>query len=90
MPSSPEVPASNRDEAFFCTHLNAEFRRIARRDKKSLLIDQCKEIEDNNRIGKTRDLVKKSRDTEGSVAFVTLEEREALSVPLIAVRRAAR
>ena len=47
-------------------HLNADFQRIARRDKKAFLIDQCKEIEDNNRIGKTRDLFKKSRDTEGT------------------------
>ena len=46
--------------------MNADFQRIARRDKKSLLIDQCKEIEDNNRIGKTRDLSKKIRDTKGT------------------------
>ena len=46
-------------------HLNAEFRRIARRDKKAFLNDQCKEIEENNRMGKTRDLVKKIRDTKG-------------------------
>ena len=48
-------------------HLNAEFQRIARRDKKSLLSDQCKEIEENNRMGKTRDLFKKIRDTKGTV-----------------------
>ena len=48
------------------THLNAEFQRIARRDKKSFLGDQCKEIEENNRMGKTRDLVKKIRDTKGT------------------------
>ena len=46
------------------THLNAEFQRIARRDKKAFLRDQCKEIEENNRIGKTRDLFKKIRDTK--------------------------
>ena len=45
------------------THLNAEFQRIARRDKKAFLSDQCKEIEANNRMGKTRDLFKKIRDT---------------------------
>ena len=45
--------------------MNAEFQRIARRDKKSFLSDQCKEIEENNRMGKTRDLFKKIRDTEG-------------------------
>ena len=48
-------------------HLNAEFQRIARRDKKDFLSDQCKEIEGNNRMGKTRDLFKKIRDTKGIV-----------------------
>ena len=47
-------------------HLNAEFQRIARRDKEAFLSDQCKEIEENNRMGKTRDLVKKIRDTKGT------------------------
>ena len=47
-------------------HLNAEFQRIARRDKKAFLSDQCKEIEENNRMGKNRDLVKKIRDTKGT------------------------
>ena len=47
------------------THLNAEFQRIARRDKKDFLSDQCIEIEENNIIGKTRDLFKKIRDTKG-------------------------
>ena len=47
------------------THLNAEFQRIAMRDKKALLSDQCKEIEENNRMGKTRDFFKKIRDTKG-------------------------
>ena len=47
-------------------HLNAEFQRIARRDKKAFLSDQCKEIEQNNRMGKTKDLVKKIRDTNGT------------------------
>ena len=46
-------------------HLNAEFQRIARRDKKAFLSDQCKEIEEDNRMGKTRDLFKKIRDTRG-------------------------
>ena len=46
------------------THLNAEFQRTARRDKKAFLSDQCKEIEENNRMGKTRDLFKKVRDTK--------------------------
>ena len=48
------------------THLNAEFQRIARRDKKAFLKDQCKEIEENNRMGKTRHLFKKIRDTKGT------------------------
>ena len=48
------------------THLNAEFQRIARRDKKAYLSDQCKEREENNRMGKTRDLFKKIRDTKGT------------------------
>ena len=47
------------------TYLNAEFQRIARRDKKAFLSDQCKEIEENNRMGKTRDHFKESRDTKG-------------------------
>ena len=47
-------------------HLNAEFQRIARRDKKAFLSDQCKEIEENNRVGKTRDLFKKITDTKGN------------------------
>ena len=48
------------------THLNAEFQRIARRDMKAFFNDQCKEIEENNRMGKTRDLSKKIRDTNGT------------------------
>ena len=48
------------------THLNAEFQRIARRDKKAFLGDQCKEIEENNRVGKTRGLFKKIKDTKGT------------------------
>ena len=47
------------------THLNAEFQRLARRDKKAFLSDQCKEIKENNRMRKTRDLIKKTRDTKG-------------------------
>ena len=47
-------------------HLNAEFQRIARRDKKAFFSDQCKEMEENNRMGQTRDLFKKIRDTKGT------------------------
>ena len=57
--------AKSKGEKERYTHLNAEFQRKARRDKKAFLSDQCKEIEENNRIGKTRDLFKKIRDTKG-------------------------
>ena len=57
-----EVKSKGEKERY--THLNAEFQRIARIDKKSLLSDQCKEIEENNRMGKTRDFSKKIRDTK--------------------------
>ena len=56
----------NKGEKERYTHLNAEFQRIAKRDKKASLSDQCKEIEENNRIGKTRDLFKKIRYTKGT------------------------
>ena len=58
--------AKGRGEKKRYTHLNAEFQRIARRDQKAFLRDQCKEIEENNRMGKTRDLFKKIRDTKGT------------------------
>ena len=58
-----EVKSKGEKERY--KHLNAEFRRIARRDKKTFLSDQCKEIEENNRMGKTRDLFKKIKDTKG-------------------------
>ena len=57
--------AKGKGEKERYTHLNAEFQRIARTDKKVFLSDQCKEIEENNRMGKTRDLFKKIRDTKG-------------------------
>ena len=57
--------AKSKGEKERYKHLNAEFQRIARRDKKAFLSDQCKEIEDNNRMRKTRDLFKKIRDTKG-------------------------
>ena len=58
--------AKGKGEGERYTHLNAEFQRIARRDKKAFLSDQCKEIEENNRMGKNRDLFKKIRDTKGT------------------------
>ena len=57
--------AKGKGEKERYTHLNADFQRIARRDKKAFLINQCKEIEENNRMGKTKDLFKKIRDTKG-------------------------
>ena len=58
--------AKSKGEKERYTHLRAEFQRIARRDKEAFLSDQCKEIEENNRKGKTRDLFKKVRDTKGT------------------------
>ena len=58
--------AKRKGEKERYTHLNVEFQRIARRDKKAFLSDQCKEIEENNRVGKTRDLFKKIKDTKGT------------------------
>ena len=60
--------AKSQGEKERYTHLNAEFQRIARKDKKTFLSDQCKEIEENNRMGKTRDLFKKIRDTKGTIS----------------------
>ena len=61
-----EVKSKGEKERY--KHVNAEFQRIARRDKKASLSDQCKEIEENNRMGKTRDLFKKIRDTKGTIS----------------------
>ena len=66
-----QIPEKRRDakgkgEKEWYTHLNAEFQRIAKRDKKAFLSDQCKEIEENKRMGKTRDLFKKIRDPKGT------------------------
>ena len=59
--------AKGKGEKERYTHLNADFQRIARRDKKAFLSDQCKEIEENNRMGKTKGLFKKIRDTKGTL-----------------------
>ena len=63
-------------------HLNAEFQRIARRDKKAFLGDQCKEIEENNRLGKTRDRFKKIRDTKGTfhAKMGTIKDRNIMDL----------
>ena len=62
--------------------MNAEFQRIARRDKKAFLNDQCKEIEENNRMGKTRDLFKKIRDTKGTfhAKMYTINDRNGMNL----------
>ena len=64
------------------THLNEEFQRRARRDKKAFLSDQCKEIEENNRMGKTRDLFKKIRDTKGTfhAKMGTIKDRKSMDL----------
>ena len=64
------------------THLNAEFQRLARRDKKAFLSDQCKEIEESNRMGKTRDLFKKIRDTKGTfhAKMGTIKDRNGIDL----------
>ena len=71
--------AKSKGEKERYTHLNAEFQRIARRDKKAYISDQCKEIEENNRMGKTRDPFKKIRDTKGTfhAKMGTIKERNS-------------
>ena len=61
-----EAKSKGEEERY--THLNAEFQRIARREKKAFLSNQCKEMEENNRMGKTRDLFKKIRDYQGNIS----------------------
>ena len=74
--------AKGKGEKERYTHLNAEFQRIARRDKKAFLRDQCKEIEENNRMGKTRDLFKKIRDTKGTfhAKMGTINKRNIIDI----------
>ena len=74
--------AKGKGEKERYTHLNAEFQRIARRDKKAFFSDQCKKIEENNRMGKTRDLVKKIRDTKGPfhVKMGTIKDRNYMDL----------
>jgi len=74
--------AKGKGEKERYTHLNAEFQRIARRDKKALLSDQCKEIEENNRTGKTRDLFNKIRDTKGTfhAKMGTIKDRNGMDL----------
>ena len=74
--------ANGKKEKERYTHLNAEFQRIARRKKKAFLSDQCKEIEENNRMGKTRDHFKKIRDTKGTfhAKMGTIKDRNVLDL----------
>ena len=74
--------AKVKGETERCTHLNAEFQRIARRDKKAFLNDQCKEIQENNRMGKTRDLFKRIRDAKGifHAKMDTIKDRNSMDL----------
>ena len=74
--------AKGKEEKERYTHLNADFQRIARRDKKAFLSDQCKEVEENNRMGKTRDLFKKIRDIKGTfhVKMGTIKDRNGMDL----------
>ena len=74
--------AKGKGEKERYTHLNAEFQRIARRDKKAILRYQCKETEENNRMGKTRDLFKKIRDTKGTFhpKMGTIKDRNGMDL----------
>ena len=74
--------AKGKEEKERYTHLNAEFQSLARRDKKAFLSDQCKEIEENNRMGKTRDLFNKIRDTKGTfhAKMGTIRDRNAMDL----------
>ena len=82
-----EVKSKEEKERY--THLNAEFQRIARRDMKAFLSDQCKEIEENNRMGKTRDLVKNIRDTKGKfhAKMGTIKDRNGMDLTEAEVAR---
>ena len=74
--------AKSKGEKERYKHLNAEFQRIARRDKKAFLRDQCREIEANNKMGKTRDLFKKTRDTKGTfhAKMVSIKDRNGVDL----------
>ena len=77
--------AKSKGEKERYTHPNAEFQRRARRDKKAFLTDQCKEIEENNRMGKTRDLFKVIRDTKGIflAKMYTIKDRNGMDITKI-------
>ena len=75
--------AKSKGEKEKYTHLNAEFQRIVRRDKKTFLSDQCKKIEENNRMGKTRDLFRKIRDTKGTfhAKMGSIKDKKGMGLP---------
>ena len=75
-----EVKSKGENKRYI--HLNAEFQRIARRDKKAFLRDQCKETEENNRMGETRDIFKKVRDTKGTfhAKIVSIKDRNGMDL----------
>ena len=81
--------AEDKGEKEIYSHLNAEFPRMARRDKKAFLSDQCKEIEGNYRIGKTKDLFKKIRDTKGTfhAKMGTMKDRNGMDITEVAEHR---
>ena len=74
--------AKRKEEKERYTHLNAEFQRIARRDKKAFLSYQCKDIEENNKMGKTRDFFKKTKDTKGifHAKMGTIKDRNGMNL----------
>ena len=74
--------AKHKGEKEVCTHLNADFQRTARRDKKAFLSNQCKEIEERNKMGKTRDLFKKIRNTKGTfhAKMSTIKDRNGMDL----------
>jgi len=81
--------AKSKGEKESCTYLDAEFQRIARRDKKAFQSDQCKEIEENNRMGKTIDLFKKIRDTKGTfhVKMCLIKDRKGMDLTEAEIKR---
>ena len=84
--------AKGKGEKERYTHLNVEFKKIVRRDKKAFLSDQCKEIEENNRMGKTKDLFKKIRDTKGTfqAKMDTIKDRNGMDQQKLKIRRDGR
>ena len=87
--SCEKKTSENKGEKERYKHLNAEFQRIARRDKKAFLSDQCKEIVENNRMGKTRHLFKKIRDTKGTfhAKMDTIKNRNSMDLTEVDIKK---